>query len=197
MKKIILFILISLSASAQDKLWTENDRQLLVENLKKTRDSLIKETQNLSIAQWSFRESSERWTIAEIVEHLGLWERIFARETNIALRSNSTPELNKTSRPDSWYVDFIMEEKIHDAPDYARPTGFMKGQDNLTAFMKIREQTIRFAETTKADLKAHFEPTGGGQYRNVHQIFIIQWGHVNRHIRQIKKIKIHPDYPKL
>lgn len=197
MKKLILFLLISMSATAQNKQWTENDRQELIANLKKTKDSLIKETQNLSIEQWNFRESPERWTIGEIVEHLGLWERIFARETNIALRSKPTPDLNASSKPDSWYIDFIMEEKIHNAPDYARPTGFIQGKDNLTAFLKIREQTIRFVETTQADLKAHFEPVGGENYRNVHQIFIVQYGHVSRHIRQIKKVKNHPNYPAL
>ena len=144
MKKLIIFLLISMSATAQSKLWTENDRQELIANLKKTKDSLVKETQNLSIEQWNFRESPERWTIGEIVEHLGLWERIFARETNIALRSKPTPELNASSKPDSWYIDFIMEEKVHNAPDYARPMGFAQGKDNLTTFLKIREQTIRF-----------------------------------------------------
>ncbi|RFS14234.1 DinB family protein [Emticicia sp. C21] len=197
MKKLILFLLISMSATAQNKLWTENDRQELIANLKKTKDSLIKETQSLSIEQWNFRESPERWTIGEIVEHLGLWERIFARETNIALRSKPTPELNASSKPDSWYIDFMMEEKVHNAPDYARPMGFALGKDNLTTFLKIREQTIRFVETTQADLKAHFEPVGGENYRNVHQIFIVQYGHVSRHIRQIKKVKTHPNYPAL
>ena len=197
MKKIIILLFITISATAQDKLWTENDRTELIANLKKTRDSLIKETASLSIEQWNFRESPERWTIGEIVEHLGLWERIFAREINIALRSKPTPELNTASKPDSWYIDFIMEEKTHNAPDYARPTGFMQGKDNLSTFIKIREQTIHFAETTQADLKVHFEPVGNGAYRNVHQIFIVQWGHVSRHIKQIKKVKNHPNYPAL
>ncbi|RYU93318.1 DinB family protein [Emticicia agri] len=197
MKKLIFFLLITVSASAQEKLWTENDRQELIANLKKTRDSLVKETANLSMEQWNFRESPERWTIGEIVEHLGLWERIFARETNIALRSKPTPELNASSKPDSWYIDFIMEDKVHNAPDYARPTGAMQGKDNLTAFLKIREQTISFVETTQADFKVHFEPVGGGAYRNVHQLFIVQWGHVSRHIKQIKKVKNHPNYPAL
>lgn len=190
------FIILSISAQAQEKVETEKDRQTLIQNLKRTRNDLIKETESLSPAQWSFRESAERWTISEIVEHLGLWERIFARETNIALRSIPTPELNKSSKPDSWYMDFLMEEKTHDAPDYARPTGFVKGKDNLTAFLKIREQTIQFVENTKADLKAHFEPTGGGQYRNAYQVYLVQWGHIDRHLRQIKKVKANASYPK-
>lgn len=197
MKKLIFFLLIAISSNAQDKFWTENDRQELIANLKKTRDSLVAETENLSLAQWNFRESPERWTIGEIVEHLGLWERIFARETNIALRSKPTPELSSNSKPDSWYIDFIMEEKVHNAPDYARPTGFMQGKNNLAVFLKIREQTIQFAEATNADLKVHFEPTRDGDYINVHQIFIVQWGHVARHIKQIKRVKKHFDYPKL
>lgn len=195
--KTILFALLLLAPAVQaQKLWTETDRAYLVENMKRTRDELSRETETLTAAQWNFRETPERWTIAEITEHLALWEVIFARETGIALRSAPEPELNQKGKPDSWYVDFILEEKLHTSPDYSRPTGFIRDNDNLTFFRRTRDQTIKFLETTTADLRSHFEPTGGGQKRNVHQIFIVQWGHVDRHLKQIRKVKAHPAYPK-
>ena len=74
MKKIIFLLLLAISANAQEKLWTEADRQYTLDNLKRTRDDLVKETENLTAEQWKFKESPERWSIAEIVEHLGNWE---------------------------------------------------------------------------------------------------------------------------
>ena len=189
-------VLILNTAAFAQKLWTETDRAYLVENMKRTRDELARETEMLTAAQWNFRETPERWSIAEITEHLALWEVIFARETGIALRSAPEPELNQMGKNDSWYVDFILEEKLHTSPDYSRPTGFIRDKDNLTFFRRTRDQTIRFLETTPADLRSHFEPTGGGQKRNVHQIFIVQWGHVDRHLKQIRKVKAHAAYPK-
>ena len=193
---LLLFPFLFGPALAQQKLWSEADRQYQLENFRRTREALVKETADLSQAQWHFRESPDRWSIAEVVEHLALWEVIFARETSIALRSNPTPELNQTSRPDSYYLDFVLEEKSHSSPDYSRPTGFIQGKNNLTYFLNLRDQTINFISSTPSDLKAHFEPTGGGQFRNVHQIYIVQWGHVDRHLRQIRKVKAHPNYPK-
>jgi hypothetical protein len=198
MKSLFFFSLLHLGylSNAQSKGWSETDRQYQLQNFKRTRDALVKETINLSDEQWHFKEAPDRWSIAEIVEHLALWEVIFARETNIALRNNPTPELVHASRSDSSYLDFIMEEKQHNSPDYSKPTGFIRGKNNLDFFLLRNAETIRFVETTGADLKAFYEPVGGGVFRNVHQVFLVQWGHVDRHLRQIKRVKAHPDFPK-
>ena len=197
MKKLItFFLIISGPALAQQKLWTETDRQYTIENFKRTRDELVKETENLTAEQWAFKESAERWSIGEIVEHLALWEIIWSREISMGSRSKPQPELNKISRPDSYYSEFIMEDNPHVAPDFARPTGFIQGKNNLAFFLRGREGNLGFLEKTQADMRAHFELTGTDNPRNMHQVYIFQWGHVDRHLRQIKKVKAHPNYPK-
>lgn len=195
---VISFLLIctSMHVHAQNKLWTEQDRQYHLQNFNRTRDSLIRETSNLTDAQWHFKEAPDRWSIAEIVEHLALWEIIFARETGIMLRSDPRPELIQASRSDSSYLNFVMEEKVHNSPDYSRPTGFIRGKNNLDFFLNKNAETIRFVSNTESDLKLYFEQVGGGMFRNVHQVYLVQWGHVDRHLRQIKKVKSHPDFPK-
>lgn len=189
-------LLLSTSISFSQKLWTEADRKYTVDNLKRTRDELARETENLSDAQWHFRESPDRWSIAEVVEHLALWEIIWAREIGIGSRNTPQPDLIKTTQPDSYYHEFIMEEKAHISPDFSRPTGFIRGKDNLTFFTRLRDQNIAFAEKTDADMRASFELTATKSPRNLHQVYIYQWGHVDRHMRQIRTIKVHPDYPK-
>ena len=83
---LLLFLLLSPSTHAQ-KLWTEADRQYTIENLRRTRDDLTRAVENLTDAQWNFREAPGRWTIAEVVEHLGLWEIAWAREIGEELYS--------------------------------------------------------------------------------------------------------------
>ena len=198
--RFLLFVLIAFSlttsASHAQKLWTEADRKYTIDNLKRTRDELTRETENLTDAQWHFHESPDRWSIAEVVEHLALWEIIWAREIGIGSRNTPQPDLIKTSQPDSYYHEFIMEEKAHISPDFSRPTGFIKGKDNLTFFTRLRDQNISFAEKTEADMRACFELTATKSPRNMHQVYIYQWGHVDRHMRQIRKIKANPNYPK-
>ncbi|MBD2753280.1 DinB family protein [Spirosoma validum] len=197
-KVMITFVamMLTLQVSRAQKLWTEADRKYTVDNLKRTRDEITREVENLTDTQWHFHESPDRWSIAEVVEHLALWEIIWAREISIGTRSKPQPELNKTSRPDSYYANWIMEDTPHKSPDFSRPTGFIKGKDNLTFFTKLRNQHIAFTDTTRADMRSCFEFTGTDARRNMHQVYIFQWGHVDRHMRQIRKIKAHPNYPK-
>ncbi|GAB3510837.1 hypothetical protein GCM10027341_49720 [Spirosoma knui] len=197
--KPILILLVNvamcMSTAYAQKRWTEADRTYTVDNLKRTRDELTRETENLTDAQWHFRESPDRWSIAEVVEHLALWEIIWAREISMGIRSTPRPDLIATSSPDSYYMDFIMETKAHKSPDFSRPTGFIQGKNNLLFFQRLRNQAIAFADTTQADMRAQFELTATKYPRNMHQVYIYQWGHVDRHLRQIRKVKQHPNYP--
>lgn len=180
----------------QEKLWTETDRQFTIDQFNRTRDDLVNETKDLTPAQWAFHESDDRWSIGEIVEHLALWEIIWSREISIGSRSRPQPELNKTAKPDSYYSDFIMETNPHVAADIAIPTGFIHGNDNLKFFLSRREQNLSFLKKTEVDMRAHFELTATSNPRNMHQVYIYQWGHVDRHLRQIRKVKADPNFPK-
>ena len=199
MMKQLLFLLtvtlLTVSTSHAQKHWTEADRKYTVDNLKRTRDELTRETENLTDSQWHFHESPDRWSIAEVVEHLALWEIIWAREIGMGIRNTPRPDLLATSNPDSYYMNFIMETKAHKSPDFSRPTGFIQGKNNLTFFRRLRDQAIAFTDTTQADMRAQFELTATKFPRNMHQVYIYQWGHVDRHLRQIRKIKQHPNYP--
>ncbi|MCF0051007.1 DinB family protein [Dyadobacter sp. LJ53] len=193
---LLLLICLACPCLAQEKRWTEKDRQFTIDQFNRTRDELVKETENLTPDQWAFRESADRWSIGEIVEHLALWEIIWAREISMGSRSKPQPELNESTRPDSYYSDFIMETNPHAAADIAIPTGFIKGKDNLTFFLSRREQNLAFLKKTDADMRAHFELTATPNPRNMHQVYIYQWGHVDRHLRQIRKVKADKNFPK-
>jgi hypothetical protein len=202
MKKQLFILLLLSTASpllAQQpepaKRWTETDRRYTVDNLKRTRDELTRETADLTDAQWHFHESPDRWSIAEVVEHLALWEIIWAREIGMGIRNTPRPDLLATSSPDSYYMNFIMETNPHTSPDFSRPTGFIRGKNNLVFFQRLRDQAIAFTDTTQADMRVQFELTATKFPRNMHQVYIYQWGHVDRHLRQIRKIKQHPGYP--
>lgn len=77
-------LLLTVTVSSQ-KLWTEDDRKYLVANLQRTKDALIKETENLTEAQWNFKESADRWSIKQVVEHVDIWELLLMHEVSKAL----------------------------------------------------------------------------------------------------------------
>jgi hypothetical protein len=191
-------LLLSVNLLAQ-KLWTETDREYLLSNLKRTRDSLIRETQNLTEQQWNFKESSDRWSINQVVEHLAVWELLLDREVNQALVAGPQPELTKNARTDSSIINFLMEDKPHVTTDYTKPftftvpMGLNNGKNNLAWFSKMRNESITYLNSTDQDLRYYFLRAGRG---NVHQVYLTIFAHTDRHLRQIRTIKTNPNYPK-
>jgi hypothetical protein len=190
--------LVLTSFAQQAKTWTEDDRKYLLENLARTRDSIIKETENLSAAQWNFKESPERWSINQIVEHLAFWELLLDREVSQALVAGERPELNDNKKTDSSVLAFLMEDNPHIATEYTKPftftvpLGLNDGKNNLAWFLKMRNEGIGFVDSATANLRVYYLRQGRG---NVHQVFITIFAHTDRHLRQIRKLKLHAHYP--
>src|SRR6187399_972093 len=71
--------------------WTEADRKYLLDNLIRSKQEIIDETKNLTKEQWNFKESPDRWSINQIVEHICLWELIQMNEISTSLRIGPIP----------------------------------------------------------------------------------------------------------
>ena len=204
MKHILLAIVFAfgfglLSFAQQTRLWNEEDRKFLITNLTRTRDSVIKETRNLTPSQWNFKESPERWSINQIVEYLAIWELLLEREVSQALLAGPRPELVKDARTDSSVIAFLMEEKPHITTEYTKPftftvpLGLNEGKNNLAWFIKMRNEGINYIDTATSDLRYYFLRPGRG---NVHQVFITIFAHTDRHLRQVRRVKLNANFPK-
>ena len=68
------------TANIEIQSWSAEGRDSLVNALTNTRDGLLHELQGLSEEQWLFRESEDRWSIAELVEHLEMQDYMHYRE---------------------------------------------------------------------------------------------------------------------
>ena len=204
MKSIVTCSLFSLilaafhSANCQIvRLWTEKDRVYLAENLERTKLEIIKQAKDLSQLQWSYREDSTQWSIAQVVEHLGLYERIFAQEADIMLSIPADPLLDSLSKPDTSYLNWMSDPSPHKAEWNAEPLGLMKGADNLKFFLFGRDHIIDFIRNTTYDLKSHFTFRWGQERRrSIHALMVVHFGHTDRHLKQILRIKLKNTYPK-
>jgi hypothetical protein len=191
-------LLLTITTFSQ-KLWTETDRKYLVENLVRTRDALIRETENLTDAQWDFKESPDRWSIRQVVEHINIWELLLMHEVSKALAAGEQPDLAKTAKPDSIRLETILEEKVHVSTDYTKPftytvpMGLTDGKTNVATFLKLRNESITYLNDATEDLRLYFYKSGRP---SVHQVYITVFGHTERHIRQIRMIKTNSNYPK-
>jgi uncharacterized damage-inducible protein DinB len=180
------------------KFWTEEDRSFLLKELRRTKDKLSAETENLTMAQWHFKPSEKSWSIAQVVEHIGLYERIVMQEAWIANSLPPQPEFHHQSNVDSTYLAWMAETDPHVASENAIPLEFMKGKDNLVFFLYGRDLMIQYISETDNDLKTHFTPRESepNNRRSIHGLFVVHFGHTDRHLRQIERIKSNPGYPK-
>lgn len=193
----LFFCILYPELHAQTLLWTEKDRNFLLENLQRTSNEVKKETEALTLEQWHFKENDSSWSIAQVVEHLGLYERTFNHERTVILQSKPEPELLLLTKSDNHYLAWMNEPQPHIANKIHTPLGLMKGKDNLIFFLYGRNLLIDFISSTSTDLKSYFTYRGGDEKRrSLHALFVIHFGHTDRHLKQIRRIKQHQNFQK-
>lgn len=198
MQKLITLLtglFLSISASHAQKPWTDADRKALLDNFRRTKTEVNQETARLTPAQWNFREAPDKWTIGQVLEHLTMWELITMGDARYAVYLGPNPTVAALCRSDSAVTSFIYEEKPHVSPDFTIPTGLIPDGNNLKLFNIKCDELIRSIETLMVDFRQHVRVGKDGNHRNLAQLYIIQYGHVDRHLRQIRRIKQHPNYP--
>ena len=185
------------SSTPTNPKWNEADRQYLLENLKEVREALLKETQNLTEAQWNFQPDSTQWSINQIIEHIAIWELIFVNEISVSLQMGPIPNFKYTQKDSSFIGQGTQNLKKEKAEDftkpftYANPRGENPGERNLNWLLRMIDETLSFVDIEERDLRSYYINFGP----NIHQKCIMMFSHANRHIRQIQRVKEHDSFP--
>ena len=177
--------------------WTEADRKYLLDNLIRGREEIVAETKNLTKEQWNFKESSDRWSINQIVEHICLWELIQTHEISRALQMGSLPDFEQYL-PDSLFRIDTKVTKKNITTDFTKPftygvpLGNNEGKNTLTWFTTLRNESVAYLKNETKNIREYYIYFGP----NIHQQYMMIFGHNLRHLTQIRKVKEHPNYPK-
>lgn len=176
--------------------WTAKDRTYLLENLTRSKDELLKETAELTEEQWCFKESPDRWSINQVVEHLAIWELVLMHEISVALQMGPIDNFNPNI-PDITFLNQDPDvnpnktESFTKPFSYTIPLGQNEGMDNVNWWLKMRTESIGLLQGESRNLRRHYINFG----QNVHQQFMVIFSHTDRHLKQIMKVKQHPEYP--
>jgi hypothetical protein len=184
--------------SSKVPVWTEADRKYLLDNLIRSKEELIAETKNLTKEQWNFKESPDRWSINQIVEHICLWEIIQMNQVSTSLQIGPIPNFTDY-RPDSVFIEKDIERLNKSVTtDYSKPftygvpLGNNEGKNNMIWYATMTNQSIDFLQKTDANLRVHYIYF----VWNIHQRYMTFFQHTFRHLGQIREVKKHPKYPK-
>jgi hypothetical protein len=164
-----------------------------------TRSTLIASTEGLSPEQWSFKPAHDRWSVAEIVEHLVLIEeRVRGRIANMGAAPEPPPDWHP-----SQVEAVILREvpsrapgKTAQAPAVANPTGGWSRAEALEKFLSNREQTISQLSSAPS-LRGHVAPHPlFGPWDGYHWLVAVG-AHTLRHVGQIQEVKSDVNFPQV
>ncbi len=172
--------------------------------LEKTRDEVIAVTEGLSEAQWKFKPGADRWSIAEIVEHIVLTQELILGPIRKQLASAPASPAMRGYRE----VDNIIVTKLPDrskkfqAPDMLKPTGTWTESAALDRLRKDTAGLIEYLQATP-DLRQHsvpappLEAVSGGQYKVMdgYEWLLGAAAHTERHGKQILEVKTDQYFP--
>jgi hypothetical protein len=188
------------TSAAESGTLTKEERDRALEYLKETRKDFLAAVEGLSEAQWKFKAAPDRWSIAEVSEHIAVAEDTIWKLVNEKImKSPATPEKAAEAKG----KDEIILTKIPDrsrkaqAPEQLRPTGRWATRAALVKdFETTRGAEITYLTDTKEDLRNHFEDHPFLKTMDAYQWIIFNSAHCKRHTAQILEVKADPKYPK-
>lgn len=176
------------------------ERDRLVKDLEETRRAFLASVQGLSEAQLRFRAAPDRWSVAEVAEHIAVSEQgIFSLITDKILRAPAPPDLRAQAPRDDESIRRAVADRSNkrQAPETLRPTGrFPTVAATVTAFTEGRDRTLEFARTTKEDLRGHGFAHPVMNLLDGYQWMLLLSAHCARHTAQIEEVKASPGFPR-
>ncbi len=179
---------------------TPEDREAALKLFQTTHDNFIKSISGLSQKQWTFKPAPDRWSVAEVAEHITVSETtIMGLIQHPLMQSPAAPEKREQVKGKDQLILQKVPDRSHkaQAPEMLRPTGRWATEAELTkAFEDARKTNMEYVRTTNDDLRDHFfdHPVFGPL--DGYQWLLLLGTHSARHTAQIEEVKADPNFPK-
>jgi hypothetical protein len=182
------------------KTLTPEERNVALKSLQATHDAFLKSIAGLSEQQWKFKPAPDRWSVAEVSEHIAISEStIFALVQGKIMASPAAPEKRAEDKFTDQQILTMIPDRSHkaQAPEFLKPTNRWATREELVAaFEKSRGATIDYVRNTNDDLRDHFGPHPALGTLDAYQWILLISAHSERHTKQIEEVKADPNFPK-
>jgi hypothetical protein len=183
------------AAAAQEVTQAEKDRAL--QYLETTKKGVLDATKGLSEAQWNFKAAPDRWSVAQVMEHIAAAEDYIrgALKEKVMMAPAGEPgrDVKKT---DEAVLAMVPDRTTKvQAPEPLVPTNrFGSPTDSVKHFVESRATTEEFLKTTTG-LREHVTDSPMGKLDGYEFVLLIA-AHSERHTKQINEVKADPNFPK-
>ena len=191
-------VLIVSGASSQGQSVAQADLDRGLQYLETTKKNIIEATRGLSDAQWNFRASPFKWSVAQCMEHIAAAEDLLRQMAEGQIKQQTAPVADRDlKKTDDRVLEVIPDRsRKFQAPEQLRPRNqFGSGEASLKHFLESRAKTVELMKTTP-DLRAHVVDSGLlGKIDAFERILFIA-AHSERHTKQLLEVKADPKFPK-
>jgi len=148
---VLIFSTAFLAVAAQAQTLTPADRDKAIQYLESTKQGVLDATKGLSAAQWNFKAAPDKWSVAEVTEHIAAAED-FIRGM-IVEKVMVAPA--RPAGEDVTAIDMMVMQNIPDrshkaqAPEPLKPSNRFGSPDgSLKHFVEARATTEDFLTKT-------------------------------------------------
>jgi len=196
---VILLVAVACTAlMAQAQSLSAADREKALKYLESTKQGVADATAGLSAAQWNFKPAPDKWSIAEVTEHIAAAEDFLrARIVEKVMVGPARPAGENVAEIDEMVLKMV-PDRSHpaQAPDPLKPTNrFGSPEASLKHFTDARAATEDYLNKTQ-DLRDHATDSPFGKKLDGYEWILFIAAHSERHTKQIQEVKSNPSFPK-
>jgi hypothetical protein len=177
---------------------TQAEKEHALQYLESTKRDVLDATKGLSEAQWNFKPGPDRWSVAQMMEHIAAAED-FIRVDFVQKRGMVLPagDPGRDVKKMDAAVEAMIPDRSHkaQAPEPLVPNNrFGSPEGSLKRFLESRGTTEQFLRST-AGLRDYVMDGPVGKMDGYEFILFIA-AHSERHVKQINEVKADPNFPK-
>jgi len=184
------------ATSAQEV--TQAEKEHALQYLETTKKDVLDATKGLSEAQWNFKPAPDRWSVAQVMEHIAASEDFIRNGLlNEKVMVSPAGDPGRDVKNIDAAVEAMVPDRSHkaQAPEPLIPNNrFGSPVGSLKHFLESREITEQFLRST-AGLRDHVMDGPVGKMDGYEFILFIA-AHSERHVKQINEVKADPNFPK-
>jgi hypothetical protein len=185
------------AALAADSL-SADDRDRAVKYLESTKKKIIETTKGLSPAEWNYKPGPDRWSVAQVMEHLAATQdALYDRVTNKVMKAGPREKGEDVKALDQWVLTSIPDrtQKVKTREEMNPTNRYGSPQASLQHFIESRDRIIAYVKTTPG-LRDHVDTGPFGKKLDAYQWILYVGAHSDRHAKQIEEVKADANFPK-
>lgn len=195
---VLILMLLCVGALANAQSLSQAERDKALSYLESTRQGVIDATKGLSPAQWNFKAGPDRWSVAQVTEHIAAAEDYLrGMVTEKVMSAPARPAGEDVAAIDEMVVKMIPDRSTkRQAPEPLVPSNrFGSPEGSLKHFLEARTTTEDFLKKTP-DLREHAIDSPLGKKLDAYEWILFISAHSERHTKQILEVKADPNFPK-